>query len=180
MKRALSLLSLAVLVHAAGCRSHPGVALTAGTAIAAFGTYVVIDADPTAPDEEGINKRVATVGAIVALAGVTLAMAGVIGFAQEGQEAQVAPSEQGGIRLTPVSASATASVAPGTSGDDSGASEDRHSKLVTHIRLAARANRCPAALFMLRELEQRDAATAQSLRATDEHVQRCQTAGQQI
>lgn len=51
--------------------------------------------------------------------------------------------------------------------------DPRQKKLVLHIRLAARADRCAAAMYMLNQLRELDAPLAQSLAKGDEHVAHC-------
>lgn len=46
-------------------------------------------------------------------------------------------------------------------------------KLVLHIQLAARTNRCKAALYLVNELRRLDAPLARALTTSDEHVARC-------
>lgn len=57
------------------------------------------------------------------------------------------------------------------------AERDPHrKKLVLHIQLAARSNRCEAALYLVNELRKLDAPLAQSLTTSDEHVAHCAVA----
>jgi hypothetical protein len=52
-------------------------------------------------------------------------------------------------------------------------SDPRQKKLVLHIRLAARADRCAAAMYLLKQLTELDAPLAQTLTRGDEHVAHC-------
>lgn len=172
MKKTIALVSLGLVFGSAGCRSNPGVALTAGTIATVFGVSIVAQSPPWEPDEEGIGPMVGTAGAGIAVIGAAMMIAGLAGFA--------------GVEVEPADGTATLMRTPSTPMDgyapapttrprtrSSGAGNE---KLALHIRLAARANRCEAALFMMKQLGERDYDLAQALRLGDEHVARCAAA----
>lgn len=172
MRTLAAALGFAFLVHASGCRSAPGVALGTGIVLTGIGTLITIDVDPTKPDEEGVNKMVGAASITVALIGLGFMIAGISGYVQNSEAERQAAANAG---ISPQPAASPGATTGATTGADRGATGE-HAKLVTHIRLAARAHRCEAALFMLAQLEQRNASEASALRTGDEHVQRCQPA----
>lgn len=175
MRTLAAALSFAFLLHATGCRSAPGVALGTGIVLTGIGTLITIDVDPTKPDEEGVNKMVGAASITVALIGLGFMIAGISGYTQN-SEAERQAAANAGISPQPAASPSATTAAPAPAERDDSQATGEHAKLVTHIRLAARANRCEAALFMLAQLEQRNASEASALRTGDEHVQRCQPA----
>lgn len=155
MKRLLAALSLLLLLApASGCRSYPRTAVISGVLVATVGTLYAVTSN--SDGEELGDQYFHKGGIMVAVMGAGLTLAGLIGWAQN---AHALRGEQ------PTTAPPAETAAP--------ASNDR---LITHVRLAARDQRCEAALYLLHQLELRAPAEAQALRATDEHVQRCQAA----
>lgn len=175
MRTLAAALGFAFLLHATGCRSAPGVALGTGIVLTGIGTLITIDVDPTKPDEEDVSKMVGAASITVALIGLGFMIAGISGYVQNSEAERQAAANAGTSPQLAARPSAT-TAAPVPAELDDGEATGEHAKLVTHIRLAARAHRCEAALFMLAQLEQRDASEASELRTSDEHVQRCQAA----
>lgn len=169
-------IGMGLTAGSAGCGGHSGATLLLGTATTVLGGFVVADTKPWNPDEEGVNSMVGTVGGAVMLGGAVLMIAGLVGLASEPRPDEVSPmsspSSQGLIVRPPSSS-------PYTSPPRASSGGQREEKIAVHIRLAARANRCDAARFMMKQLGARDYELAQSLRLGDEHVARCEamTAG---
>ena len=120
-------------------------------------------------------NRVFAVGAVVLLVGCVSSPVPVV-YKSGSSFAERQAAANAGSSPPPAASPGATTAAPAPAERDDSQATGEHAKLVTHIRLAARANRCEAALFTLAQLEQRDASAASALRTGDEHVQRCQPA----
>jgi hypothetical protein len=113
---------------------------------------------------------------ITTIAGTTLLMFGAVliglgvwGMAEESEQA--AKDKPLSLAAAPPSEELRAAAA--TLPAQPTERDPHRKKLVLHIQLAARTNRCKAALYMMNELRKLDAPLARSLTTSDEHVAHC-------